>query len=90
MKFGGNKYDTQLTSTGKRNKYFMHDMHKLAVDVTFIQMISKKVTKKHRKRALATMYKEYTQLEDMNLMVALDPDSLTISQKKESLWAITE
>ena len=90
VKFGGKKYDIQFTRTGKKKINFMHDMHKLAVDVTFIQMISKKVTKKHRKRALATMYKEYTQLEDMNLMVALDPDSLTISHKKESLWAITE
>ena len=28
------------------------------------------------------MYKEYTQLEYMNVMGALNPDSLTISQKK--------
>ena len=35
MKYGVNKYDTQFTSTGKKKKYFMHDMQKLAVDVTF-------------------------------------------------------
>ena len=35
MKLRGKKYDTQLTSTGKKRKYFMHAMHKLAVDVMF-------------------------------------------------------
>ena len=38
MKFGGNKYDTQFIITGKNKKYFMHGMHKLAVDVTFTQI----------------------------------------------------
>ena len=38
MKFGGNKYDTQFIITGKKKKYFMHGMHKLAVDVTFTQI----------------------------------------------------
>ena len=43
MKFGGKTYDAQLTtSTGEKKKYFMHDMHKLAVDVTFTQMTAKK------------------------------------------------
>ena len=35
--FGGKKYDTQFTSTGNRKTYFMHDMHKIAMDVTFTQ-----------------------------------------------------
>ena len=35
MKFGGKKYDTQFTRTVKKKKYFIHDMQKLAVDVTF-------------------------------------------------------
>ena len=42
MKFGGKKYDTQFTSTGKKIIYFMHDMHKQAIDVIFTQVISKK------------------------------------------------
>ena len=33
MNFGGDKYETQFTSTGKNRKYFMHGMHKLSVDV---------------------------------------------------------
>ena len=35
MKFRGNKYYTQFTSTGRKIKYFIHDMKKPAVDVTF-------------------------------------------------------
>ena len=34
------------------------------------------------------MYKEYTQMEYMKLMGALNPDSITISQKKGALRAI--
>ena len=48
MKFGGKTYDTKFAnSTGKKKKYFMHDMHKLSVDVTFIHMTFKKGTKNH-------------------------------------------
>ena len=45
-------------SLGKR-KIFMHDMHKLAVDVTFTQIAAKKGIKKHRERAVSAMYNEY-------------------------------
>ena len=86
MKFGGKTYDTQFaTSTGERKKYFMYNIHKLAVDVTL--MTAKKGIKTHGERAVAAMYKEYTQLEEIKLMVALEP-GLTISQKKGALRAI--
>ena len=63
MKFGGNKYGTQFTNiTGEKKKYFIHDMHKLDVDVTFNQMTATKVIKKHGERAVSAMYKEYKQL----------------------------
>ena len=39
-------------------------------------------------RELTAMYKEYTQLEDMKLMGALNPDSLKRSQKKGTLRTI--
>ena len=38
----------------------MHDMHKLAVDMPFIQMTPKKGFKKHGEREVAVMYKECT------------------------------
>ena len=58
MKFLGKKYETQLTSTGKKRKYFMHSMQKLAVDVTFAQMTANKGIKSHGERAVSDMYKE--------------------------------
>ena len=69
----------------KRRKICFHDIHKLAMDVTFTQMTAKKGIKKDGERELIAMYKEYTQLEDMKLMGELDLNSLTISHKKVSL-----
>ena len=57
MNFGGNKYYIQFASTGKKRKYFMHDMHKLAVYVAFPQTTSKKGINKHVYKAVAAMYK---------------------------------
>ena len=48
MKFVGNKYDTEFTSTEIKKRYFMHYMHTLTMDVTFTQMTYKKVIDKHR------------------------------------------
>ena len=85
---GENKTPNSLPELGQKKQYFMHAMQKLAVDVTFTQMRSKKCIKKHEKRAVALMYKDYTQPEYMMVMGVLDPNSLTRSQKKVSLWAI--
>ena len=58
IKFSGETYDTQfITSTGEKKNVFMHDMHKLAVDVTFTQITSKKGIKKHGERSVAAMCK---------------------------------
>ena len=47
-KFGLKTYETQfVTRTGEKNKYFMHDMKKLAVDVTFTQITAKKGINNH-------------------------------------------
>ena len=76
MKFVGKKYDTQFTSTKKKKKYFMHEMHKLAMDMTFTHMTSKKDIKNHVKIAVSEMYKECKQLEDMKVMGVLEPNRL--------------
>ena len=62
----------------------MHGMYKMAVDATFSQITDKKGIKRHGKRAIATIYKYYTKLEDMEVMGLLYPDSITRSQKKWS------
>ena len=66
----------------------MHDMHKLAVYVTFTPIMAKKGIKKHGERELAAMYKEYTKLEYMKVMGSMNPDIITRSQKKGALRAI--
>ena len=63
-------------------------MHKLAVNVTFTLMKSKKGIKNHEERGLSVMYKEYIKLEYIKVMRALDSGSLTKSQKKGALWEI--
>ena len=62
MKFVGNTCRIQFTSTGKKRKYFMNDMQKLAVDVTFTHMTDNKGIKNRGQRAVAAMYKEYITL----------------------------
>ena len=58
MKFWGETYDTQFTTSAReKKKYFMHDMHKLAVGVKFTQITAKKSNKNHEKRAVEAMYR---------------------------------
>ena len=48
MKFGRKTCHTQFTTNnGEKKKGFMHDMQKLAVDMTFTQMTAKNGIKNH-------------------------------------------
>ena len=51
-------------------------------------MKAKKRINRHGESAIADMYREYTHLEDMKLMGALDPKILTKSQKRGTLQSI--
>ena len=66
----------------------MHDMHKIAVDVTLTQRTSNEGINIHSERAIADMYKAYMKLEDTKVMGALDSDSITKSKKSGTLRAI--
>ena len=55
----------------------MHDVHRIDVYAIFTQMIDKKEIKRNGKKEIATMYKDYTQLDEMKLIRALHPDSIT-------------
>ena len=52
MKFVGNKYGTQYISTEKEKKQFVHDIHKIAVDVPYTQVKAKKEIKRHGERSI--------------------------------------
>ena len=58
------------------------------MEMIFTKTTAKKGIKMHSEQAIAYMYKCYMQLEDMKVMVALDPDSLTKLQKRGALCAI--
>ena len=56
-------------------------MHKIAVDATFTQMSAKKGINGRDKRAIPATYKEYTKLQETEVMGALDLDIIKKSQK---------
>ena len=59
----------------------MRNMHKIAVDATFTQMSAKKGINGRDKRAIPATYKEYTKLQETEVMGALDLDIIKKSQK---------
>ena len=61
----------------------MHDVHKIDVYAMFTQITFKKGIKRNYIRELATIYNDYTHLEEMILMRTLNPDSITKSKKEE-------
>ena len=51
MESGGNKYDTQLTRSEKiKDQEFTHNMYKIAVEVTFTKMNTKRGIKMHSEK----------------------------------------
>ena len=79
MKFGGNKYGNQFISTEGENEWFVHDIHKIAVDEIYTQVTAKKGIKRHDERSISAMYKYETQILYMEVIMVIDPDSITKS-----------
>ena len=50
----------------------MHAMYKISVDMTFIQITAKRGIKSHSELTISSMYNEYTHIEYMEVMEALD------------------
>ena len=48
----------------KKYQEFMHNIQKIAVDVTFTQMTTNTGINMHVERAISDMYKDYIQLDD--------------------------
>ena len=66
----------------------MHDIHKIALDAALTQMTAKKGIKRQGERLISVMYKDYTQIEDMKVMRALNLYRLTKSPKRGAICAI--
>ena len=52
-------------------------MHKIAVEGKFTKISTKTGIKIHSEVAISSMYKQYTPLENVKMMGALNPESLT-------------
>ena len=53
------------------------------------QMSAKADIKKHDKAAVNTIFKEYSQLDDINVFGAKYNNELTSKHKQDALWLIT-
>jgi len=51
-------------------------------------MSAGKEIKQFGERAIAAMFKEYNQLNDLTVFGRVNPDTLTQEQKDNALWAI--
>ena len=97
----GKSHDKQFTSTDD-NKQFtsttdsnepkrttkIDDCYRLAVNVAFTQMSASKGIKTYGERAVAAMFKEYRQLNDLEVFGPVNPDTLTKDEKRLALRAI--
>ena len=79
MKFGRNKYGTQLIIVEEKYSIYIHDVNDISVDKTFMKMKYKKGIKRHGKISISAMYKVYKELEDKKVMRELEFDSITKS-----------
>ena len=65
-------------------------MHKIAVDVTFTQITAKRGIKMHGEQAIASMYKQYINLDYMRVLGAMSPESLIKSQNWGNTYNILD
>ena len=87
--FDGKSYETQfLGVTAKKQAEWSDKCYRIAVNVMFTQMTAAKGIKLFGERAIAAMFKEYNQLNDMGVFGIVNPDSLSVEQKKKALRAI--
>ncbi len=63
-------------------------LHSTAVGVCFNQMTASRGIKLHGAKAVAAMFKEYKQLDDLEVLGRLTPENLTHEQKRNALRAV--
>ena len=63
-------------------------LHSTAVGVCFNQMTASRGIKLHGAKAVAAMFKEYKQLDDLEVLGRLTPENLTHEEKRNALRAV--
>ena len=90
--FGGKKYHVNMLNIGQdafaKFEQVKIGLYSTAVGICFNQMTASQGIKVFREKAVAAMFKEYKQLDDINVLGKLDPDSLTHEQKRNALRAV--
>jgi hypothetical protein len=82
-RFERKSYEAQFLSVTKRKqKQWFEECHRIAVNVMFTQMSAAKGIKLFGKRAVAAIFKEYNQLNDMTVFGKVNPDTLSPEQRK--------
>jgi hypothetical protein len=89
--FGG-KYHVNMLNIGQdafaKFERVKTNLYSTAVGTCFNQMPASKGIKLYGAKAVAAMFKEYKQLDDLEVLGRLNPDSLTHDQKRHALRAV--
>jgi hypothetical protein len=90
--FRGKKYNVNMLNIAQdhfsRFERTKNEIFSTSVNLCFNQMTASKGIKLFGERAVAAMFKEYKQLDDLTVFGRLDPESLTHEQKHKALRAI--
>ena len=92
--FGGKKYSMQLFNYAIKNtakdkaQVQNFDIRTNTFNVIFTQMTADKGIKEFGANAIAAIYKEYKQMEDMKVLGVLDASKLMNDQKRRALRAV--
>ena len=91
-KFGGKKYNLNMLNIGQdafaRFEHIKAGLYNTTVGICFTQMSAGKGIKLYGAKAVAAMFKEYKQLDDLKVLGRLNPDLLTPEQKRNALRAV--
>jgi hypothetical protein len=90
--FRGEKYNINMLNIAQddfsRFERIKNGIYSTSVGICFNQMTASKGIKLFGERAVAAMFKEYKQLDDLTVLGRLTPESLTPEQKRTALRAI--
>lgn len=90
--FNGKSYGMQLFNLGTRQILEQTkgnvDIRKHTFNVIFTQMTADKGIKEFGEVAVAAIFKEYKQMQELNVLGSLDPDKLTPEEKCSALRAV--
>jgi len=90
--FGGKKYHANMLQIGEdafaKFESVKVGLFSTTLGICFNQMNAKQGIKLLGKRAIAAMFKEYQQLDDLKVVGRIDPSILTPEQKRRALRAV--